>query len=150
MAEYSINIEGGDELAFKLRKYGQSILDLSKSMDNIGGYLTKFFSGEVFTSRGQVIGEAWPALNDAYAVFKARRWPGKPPLFREGIMNSSFRHKSTKLTASLWNEAEYFKYHQEGRGVPERVMMKVDQQREHRIVEFVADDLTNKQERAGV
>ena len=72
---YSVSVEGGKELTIKLRKYGQSILDLSDSMDNIGKYLTKFWSGEVFASRGQVIGEPWPALNDAYAVFKARRWP---------------------------------------------------------------------------
>lgn len=150
MAEYSVIIEGGPELAIKLRKYGTSILDLSKSMDKTGAYLSKFFSGEVFASRGGVIGERWPALNDNYAAWKARRWPGRPPLMQTGLMNSSFKHKSTKLTASLWNEAEYFEYHQEGRGVPQRTMMKVDQQRERRIVEYIAEDLATKQGQAGV
>ncbi|MDR6794735.1 hypothetical protein J2X12_004117 [Pseudarthrobacter oxydans] len=150
MAEFVIEVQGGKELAAKLRKYGVSILDLSHSMDQTGAYLSKFWSGEVFASRGRVIGEPWPALNDAYATFKARRWPGRPPLFRTGLMNSSFKHKSTKLSATLWNESKYFEYHQEGRGVPQRVMMKVDRQREDHIKQFVADDLETKQREADV
>ncbi|WP_437770615.1 hypothetical protein [Arthrobacter sp. KNU40] len=145
MASYSITIEGDKELADKLRKYGASILDLSKSMGNIGDYLTAFFSGEVFASRGSVISERWPRLNENYAVWKAGRWPGAIPLVRTGLMQRGFKHKSTRLTTSLWNEAAYFDYHQEGLGVPQRMMMKVDTQRERRIVTFIEDDLTGKQ-----
>lgn len=125
----NLTIHGDKEFVQRLRKFGVSILDLSDSMDETGQYLSRFFSGDVFTSRGQVFGKPWPALNDNYAAFKARKFSGKPPLFRTGLMNRSFKHKSTKLTSSLWNEADYFKYHQEGRGVPERVMMLVDDQR---------------------
>jgi hypothetical protein len=97
-----------------------------------------------------VIGKPWPALNDNYAAFKARTFPGRPPLFRTGLLNRSFKHKSTKLTASLWNEAEYFQYHQEGRGVPERVMMLVDDKRERAVVQLVSDDVEGKMSAAGV
>jgi hypothetical protein len=147
---YTITVQGDTEMIQKLRKFGVSILDLSDSMEKTGDYLTQFFSGEVFASRGQVIGKPWPALNDNYAAFKARTFPGRPPLIRTGLMNRSFKHKSTKLTTSLWNEAEYFKFHQEGLGVPERVMMLVDDKRERAVVQFVADDIEGKMSAAGV
>lgn len=150
MATINLVVEGDKELVSKLRKFGVSVLDLSDSMDETGQYLTRFFSGEVFASRGQVFGKPWASLNDNYAAFKARKFPGRPPLIRSGLMNRSFKHKSTKLTTSLWNEASYFDYHQEGRGVPERVMMHVDEKRERSIVGFIADDISGKMKAADV
>jgi hypothetical protein len=150
MSEIRFTIQGDKELTEKLRKFGVSVLDLSDSMDKTGDYLTRFFSGEVFASRGQIFGKPWPSLNDNYAAFKARTFPGRPPLIRSGLMNRSFKHKSTKLTASLWNEAEYFDYHQEGRGVPERVMMHVDEKRERSIIGFISDDINGKMKAADV
>ncbi|KUM39016.1 hypothetical protein [Arthrobacter sp. EpRS71] len=150
MADVRFTIQGDKELAQKLRKFGVSVLDLSDSMDESGRYLTRFFSGEVFASRGQVFGLSWPALNDNYAAFKARTFPGRPPLIRTGVMNRQFKHKSTNLTASLWNESEYFEFHQEGRGVPERVMMHVDEKRERSIVGFIAQDISGKMKAADV
>ncbi|WP_160665170.1 hypothetical protein [Pseudarthrobacter sp. ATCC 49987] len=147
---YVITVQGDDELIQRLKKFGVSVLDLSASMDKTGRYLTGFFSGEVFASRGGIIGRPWPALHSNYAAFKARTFPGRPPLIRSGLMNRSFKHKSTKLSASLWNEAEYFKYHQDGRGVPERVMMLVDDRRERMVVQFVADDIAGKMSTSGV
>lgn len=150
MATISLVVEGDKELVSKLRKFGVSVLDLSDSMDATGKYLTRFFSGEVFTSRGQVFGKPWPGLSDNYAAFKASKFPGRPPLIRSGLMNRSFKHKSTRLTASLWNEANYFDYHQEGRGVPERVMMHVDEKRERGVVDLVAQDIDGKMKAADV
>lgn len=147
---YRITVQGDTELIQKLRKFGVSVLDLSDSMDETGRYLTRFFSGEVFVSRGQVFGKPWPALTDNYAAFKARTFPGRPPLIRSGIMNRSFKHKSTKLTTSLWNEAKYFQYHQEGRGVPERVLMHVDEKRERGVVDLVAQAIDGKMKAADV
>lgn len=147
---YKITVQGDTEMIQKLRKFGVSILDLSDSMDESGNYLTRFFSGEVFASRGQVFDKPWPSLNDNYAAFKARTFPGRPPLIRSGLMNRSFKHKSTRLTASLWNESKYFDYHQEGRGVPERVMMHVDEKRKRAIVDLIAEDINGKMNTAGV
>ena len=150
MADYIVSIQGDKELAAKLRKFGVSILDLSKSMDETGRYLSRFFSGEVFASRGGVIGQPWPSLNPAYAAYKARRFPGRPPLIKSGLMNRSFKHRSTRLTSTIYNDAEYFKYHQEGRGVPERVMMALDQQRVRGVARLVGADVASKQGNAGV
>ena len=150
MTMIQVSITGDKELAQKLNNFTRGQLDLSRSMGAMSLYLTRFFSGEVFASRGQVIGKPWPALNPNYAVYKARKWPGRPPLIRSGLMNRSFKFKSTKLTTSLWNEAKYFDYHNEGRGVPQRVMMLVDGQREKRIVKYVVSDITTQMSKVGL
>ncbi|MEW1951035.1 hypothetical protein AB0280_17510 [Pseudarthrobacter sp902506025] len=150
MSEIQVSISGDKELVRKFRTFAAGQLDLHRSMGATGLYLTRFFAGEVFASRGGVIGARWPRLNENYAIWKARHWPGKVPLIRTGLMNRSFKHQSTKLTTSLWNEAKYFEYHQDGRGVPQRVMMKVDQQREARIVKYIVSDLTTQMDQKGL
>ena len=124
MTTFSIKVQGGDELASRMRKFGNSVLDLSDSMEQIGDYFDDFFSGQVFASRGQVIGEPWARLNNNYAAWKARKFPGRPPLIRTGLMQRSFKHRSTRLSVSLWNEAEYFDFQQDGTSnMPARVLM---------------------------
>jgi len=144
-----VTIKDGD-LANRIRKFGLSILDLSESMDQIGDYLDAFFANEVFASRGRVIGEPWAALNARYAAYKAKKWPGRPPLVRTGLMQRGFRHKSTALTTSLYNEASYFDIHQDGDGLPQRMMMKVDETRARKVAQFIADDIKGKMGKAGV
>jgi hypothetical protein len=150
MSDYTIIIEGDSELSAKLKKFGVAVLDLKPEFERTGTYLTRFFGGEVFTSRGRVIGKPWPALNPSYAAFKARRWPGRPPLVQTGLMQRSFKHRSTKLSTSLWNETQYFDDHQEGRGVPRRVMMLIDRQRERAVVSYVEEGVKRHMEATGV
>lgn len=59
----TIEITGAEELTNKLVAFtgghlGQ--MSLHRSMGAIGLYLTRFFSGEVFASRGGVISHPWP------------------------------------------------------------------------------------------
>lgn len=150
MTDIRISIHGDKKLAKKLFEFTAGGMNLKHSMGATGLYLTRFFSGEAFTSRGGVFGRRWPSLHPNYAAWKARMWPGRPPLVRTGLMQSSFKHKSTPLTVSLWNEAEYFKYHQDGRGVPQRVMMRVDNQRAMRIAKYVLGDLTKQMKQKGL
>lgn len=147
---YTVSIQGGPELAARLRKFGTSILDLTRSMDKSGRYLSVFFSGEVFASRGSVIGHPWPRLNEAYAARKAQEFPGRPPLIRTGLMNRSFKHNAGRLSVEVLNEAWYFRFHQNGEGVPQRVMMDLDQKRVVQVTKFVAEDITDKMEAAHV
>lgn len=150
MTDIQVSIHGDKTLARKLANFTAGGLHLKHSMGATGLYLTRFFSGEVFTSRGGVYGSGWPALNPSYAAWKAKVWPGRPPLVRTGLMQRSFKHKSTPLTVSLWNEAKYFDYHQDGRGVPQRVMMKIDDQRALRITKYVLGDLTRQMKKEGL
>ncbi|MFC8008937.1 phage virion morphogenesis protein [Streptomyces cinereoruber] len=141
----TVTVTGASELAGRLRKFGASILDLSDSMNQSGQYLKGFFSGEVFASRGGVIGKPWAPLSSAYAADKAQQYPGRPPLIRTGTMNRSFKHRAGRSTAEVWNDAWYFHFHQSGtRKMPARVMMDVDEKRALRIAGFIEADITSK------
>lgn len=151
MTSFTFTIQGDRELVAKLRKFGLTAVNMTQTMDDVGRYLTSFFSGEVFASRGRVIGKAWAPLTDAYAAAKAREFPGRPPLVRTGLMQRSFKHKSTMLSTRIHNEASYFDEHQGGtRYMPARVMMRVDQARAQAIVKLISDGLAEKMRQAGV
>lgn len=150
MAEIHVSIQGDKELQAKINKFGIEILDLSEGMDDIGRYLRRFFSGEVFASRGRVINKPWPDLNPSYAAWKARAWPGRPPLMRTGQMNVGFKYSARRLSVRLFNDVPYFDAHQEGIGVPQRVMMAVDERRERGVVRLLQDDLNRIQKEADV
>ncbi|WP_298585130.1 hypothetical protein [uncultured Kocuria sp.] len=151
MAVVSIEVRGGTELAQKLRKFGVALLDLSQGMEEAGDYLTDFFSGEVFASRGQVFGEPWAPLSSSYAAYKARRWPGRPPLVKSGELMGSFKSTNTRLTARVNNTAPHFPWIQEGTSrMPARVVMKVDDTRERQVVELIRSDISRHMEVSGV
>jgi hypothetical protein len=150
MAQIVVSIQGGEELARRIRKFGSSILDLTDAMNDVGDYLVGFFSGEVFVSRGGVIGKPWQPLSDAYALQKAHEFPGRPDLIQSGDMNEGFRFTATRNSVGFYNTQDYFYFHDEGRGVPERKMMDVDRTRLTKIGQFIAQDLDRKMRRADV
>lgn len=151
MSDITLSIQGDDELIAKLARLSGGGLDLRDSLDDSGRFLTRFFGGEVFASRGRVIGEPWQALNPSYAAMKARQFPGRPPLVRTGEMMRSFKHTAAARRLEIFNTADYFAFHQDGtRHLPARVMMKVDNRRAERVAELIAGDLSLQMQRAGL
>lgn len=151
MSDIQISITGDKELVERLKRLGGGQLNLNDSLDDSGRYLTRFFGGEVFASRGRVIDESWASLNPSYAAWKARTFPGRPPLVRTGEMMRSFGYTASPLRLELFNTADHFLFHQEGTGrAPKRVMMKVDQRRAVRVGEFIETDLNKQILRAGL
>lgn len=138
MADVVISISGLGETRERLLKLGRSVSDLRPVMGDIGQYLAKFFSSEVFASRGGVIGEPWAPLSARYAAYKARRYAGRQPLVRTGTMQRSFKYTHGAQFARVTNGASYFDYHQLGtRRMPQRMMMKVDDTREREITRMI-------------
>lgn len=138
-----ISVAGDREVMDRLRRVGGSVLDLSAPMRDTANYLTTFFSGEVFASRGRVIAEPWAPLNDRYAAYKARRFPGRPPLIRTGLMIRSFKGVTNSTSARISNTAPYFDVQQGGSSrVPSRVMMKVDQARLNHVTDIITSYIT--------
>lgn len=152
MSDIQVTITGDREFVRSLNKFvGSGSLNLSRSLGASGLYLTRFFSGEVFTSRGRVIGKPWARLNDSYAAYKARLFPGRPPLIKSGEMNRGFFHKAMPRRLELGNRADHFAFHQEGTSsIPARVMMRVDTQRAARVGKYIAGDLSEQMQKAGL
>ncbi|WIE74486.1 phage virion morphogenesis protein [Curtobacterium sp. MCSS17_007] len=152
MADFSVTIKvsGSREFMSRFQKFGATILNLGQAMNASGKYLSQFFSGEVFASRGQIVGKPWQPLSASYAALKARRFPGRPPLIRSGAMNRGYKFDAKESSVFLFNDRFYFRFHQNGEGVPQRVTMDVDAPRAQRVGEFIADNIGKNMESAGV
>lgn len=147
-----VAITGDRELVTRIGTFvGSDGLNLKRSMGASGLYLTRFFAGEVYTSRGRIIGKPWPRLNEGYAQWKARAFPGRPPLIRSGEMNRSYKFKAAPRRLELWNSADHFDYHQDGTSrIPARVTMRVDEQRAARVAKYFIGDITEQMSKAGL
>ena len=151
MSDMRISVTGDKELVRKLRDFTDGGMNIKKGLGASGLYLTRFFSGEVFASRGRVIGKPWPSLNPSYAAWKARHFPGRPPLMRSGEMNRGFKFQESEQKLELFNTSDHFDIHQEGLGnVPQRMMMRVDDQRAARVVKYIVGDLTQQMQHKGL
>lgn len=147
----SISIDGAAEAAKRIGTVSSAVQDLHPVMGEIGKYLSRFFASEVFASRGSVIGEPWPALNARYAVQKAKRYPGRPPLVRTGVMQRNFVFISGATFARVTNKDPKFNFHQSDAPrskMPERIMMKVDEARAREIARMVGRFLDQAARRA--
>lgn len=144
----TITVNGTQQALQRIGLIKQGVLQLAAPMEQIGKLLTGFYAGEVFASRGQVIGEPWAPLNAKYALRKATgntkrnigkgAYPGRGVLVRTGAMQNSFRFESGESFARIYNTATYFKYHQLGtRHIPQRVMMAIDDTRRRLIVGII-------------
>lgn len=150
MSDIQVTVTGDKEFVRKLRAFTSGPMDLKRSLSASGLYLTNFFSGEVFASRGRVIGKPWSRLNESYATWKARMFPGRPPLIRSGEMQRSFFYKASAQRLELGNRADHFQFHQEGMGVPQRMLMRVDEQRAARVAKYIIGDLAEQMQKAGL
>lgn len=145
-----IKVKGSREFRERYKKFGASLLNLRPALQESGKMLKKFFSGEVFVSRGQVLGHPWQPLNDAYAAEKAREFPGRPPLIRTGAMNRGYAYETNPTRVFLFNKQFYFRFHQNGEGVPQRLTMGLDQARINQVQGFIEKNIADNMEKFGV
>jgi len=140
MTRLEWSIEGEKQLSRRLRGLENDIKDFSPAFKKSASKLKSIFSRDVFSSRGQVIGEKWKRLSPYTVAQKARQGFPSDPLVRTGKMKNSFTTKYGPREATISNTAEYFKYHQSNKPrsrIPRRVMMKLgNNQKEMVVKEF--------------
>jgi phage gpG-like protein len=121
-----IKITGDEQTIQRLQKLGDRLGQWQPELNQIGGELETYFSGRVFASQGGAIGQNWQRLSPGYAKWKAKHYPGRPPLVRTGKMIGGFRHSATNTKLEVTNRMPYFKYHQSSAPrtkIPYRPMM---------------------------
>lgn len=125
----SWNIEGEQQLSRNLLLVASRVKDWSPAFRETTVELRNIFSNDVFNSEGQAIQESWSPLSKAYAFKKAKKYPGKGILEATGKMRQGFTSLYRPDMAMVWNQVEYFKYHQSnkprGSNLPRRVVMKL-------------------------
>lgn len=124
------SIKGEKELNRKLRRFTDNLEDMHDIFEEIGREMSKWYATFPFRSSGQIYGQRWEALNPSYRKWKSKAYPGKPILIASGKMQDSFEYQPSTHQVRIFNKSDYFEKHQKGIGVPQRVIMKLDGQRQ--------------------
>lgn len=133
----SFNIEGEQQLSKRLFLLGNRMKDWTPAFQETAYTLKSIFSKDTFDTEGAVINEKWSPLSRAYAARKEKIHPGKGILEATGRMKNGFMTLWRPDMAAVWNEVEYFKYHQSNQPrhkLPRRVMMKLGQSQRTQVV----------------
>lgn len=147
-----LEVEGAKEVQKMLDELGADMRDLRGAMNAVGNNARSYFSGQVFASRGQAIGQPWQRLSEPYATKKARQFPGRMPLKRTGAMSKSFRHTADNMSVTIYNFDPKFRYHQstEPRSkIPRRAMIGVSAHLERSTTAIIAKVLAEKIRKKG-
>lgn len=144
----TITLKGHKEVLQRLHKRGVNLRDFSNELDQIGKYLVSFHKIDVFDSEGQIIGERWPELKDAYFHKKQIEYPGAGTLVRTGRLRNSFVYKSEKMRMLFRNTMKkYGPTHQFGdpkRGIPKRTFFKITEQVQRKMVDIIHEGFLKK------
>jgi len=136
----SWEIEGQKQLSRRLQIMAEKVKNWTPAFKEAAMTLKDTFQNDVFASQGGVIDESWSPLKKAYALQKAKKYPGKGILEATGDMRNGFMTLWRPDMAKVWNQVEYFKYHQSNKprmsNLPRRVMMKLGNRQRVEVVKI--------------
>lgn len=136
----SFNIEGEQQISRTLLLMASKVKDWSPAFQDTAITLKNIFQNDVFETQGEVIEENWSPLKKAYALQKAKKYPGKGILEATGNMRAGFMTLWRPDMAMVWNQVEYFKYHQSNQprssNLPRRVMIKLAEIQREQVVKI--------------
>lgn len=147
--EIVITVSGNDKIERKLKRLGESLLDMPLAMHQIGERLTHYYSNDVFASQGGVFGRAWRRLAPSTVKYKSQHYRqyANVPLIATGTMQKSFRADPTSRGVTITNTAPYFVYHQSTATrtrLPRRQMMGINDTVKLMIKDAVASEIKRK------
>ena len=128
-------IEGVKELSRRIIGIAKDTNDFSKEFKQSGDFLKLFSETKVFDSEGSILRKKWAS------------GPNYNKLQRTGRMRRGFKSRSKKMSTTVSNVVDYFKYHQSRlprRRLPRRIMLRLTEQIRQRIVKFFSDGLNKR------
>lgn len=131
------SLQGAPEISRLMNQISLAVTNLTAPFDKSGEDMVRLFQDDVFKSEGQAIDETWDPLSRAYALQKEKKYPDKGILEATGAMRQSFFYVPDSSSLVVWNDAEYFKYHQSTEPrfkIPRRAMMKLTQSVKENVI----------------
>lgn len=129
---------GEDQIDRSLLGLADRARDLTPAWDVLEERFTGY-EARWFSSQGD---GTWPQLSKGYAEWKARHFPGKPILQREGELLASVTKPDIAVKepsyAIFGTAVEYAQYHQKGAGrLPRRRVIDLDDEEKREWVRVV-------------
>jgi phage gpG-like protein len=130
---------GEAQVSRTIRRVGENVEDLRPAYDAIADLVVAENRRNFDTEGGHASG-GWAPLSPKYAAWKARHYPGKPILQREGDLIDSLTRRPLGIEVIepafmvLGSGVPYLKYHQLGDGLPQRRAVELpESERRHWI-----------------
>jgi phage gpG-like protein len=155
MLQVTVNLSQVEDIQDKLDKLGEKLYTFDLAMATIGQSLAEYYAGPAFDSQGGAFasdddgGGLWPALNPAYALYKAKHY-GTPIMVALGTphMRDLFTYESDDNSVTVGNTASYFQYHQSTEertgNLPRREMIGVNETVKGLINDIINADIRDK------
>lgn len=126
-----VGVSGDAQFMRKLETLGKTWFEWKEALNDTGEHLRAYFSGQVFSSQGGVLGTPWAELSASTQAQKAKHYQqyDTVPLIRTGKMQDSFAYHATATKLEITNTADYFKYHQSSEArhkIPRRRMFGIN------------------------
>lgn len=152
MLEISISVTSSKEVMEKIKKLEVDIQNWGEEFQKIGEACVDFYSRIVFDTEGSIFGSFWKPLTRPYEWYKLKKWGRKGILEASGKLRGSFTFKSSNDYLLFYNPVKYGIFHQKGtsRGLPKRVIIKMSNQLETKIMDIFKQALERRLENATV
>lgn len=139
-----ISISGDKKVIAKLKKLGDSFSDWTSTLRSTGDYLMDVYSRQNFAMNGAISGERWAELSPKYELWKSKHYPGHGILERTGAMKKGFTMSVGARKLEIQNVVKYAYYHQEGKGLPARRLISVNENVKTKIIGIFKEGIREK------
>lgn len=144
MLNVTFTVTGDKKVIAQLKQVNEAFQNWKPELQQIGDYLKEFYANEVFETEGAIIGSRWRPLSPAYEFYKRIKYPGRGILEATGTLRKGYKVKAKKTSMELVNPTPYGTFHQSGRGVPKRILLKLDSPRKDDVVKIFKQGLVVK------
>jgi len=142
MAKTAITINGDTRILKRTSTISTFLIDPRKLLSDIGDYLKDEFDKN-FPTEGARLEKKWKPLTVGTIREKARAgYGGKGILERTGKMRKGFEKTTTRREVRVFNDVDYFKYHQLGTSkMAKRVMITAPKKVKREIVAKIRKEI---------
>lgn len=123
MVAFRLEFWGDEQVSRTLERWSDNAEDLTPAWDELRDRFVRLEERQ-FSSQGRYGSGGWSPLSPGYASWKARHYPGRPILEREGDLRRSLTEPAVYLATPrsmvVGSDVEHGLYHQRGDGVPRR------------------------------
>lgn len=152
MFTLKFEIAGEVQIDRSFYRFLEGVSDFTPAFEEIA---EDFLAVEVeqFASEGGYgLAGRWSGLSPTYEQWKSKHFPGAKILERTGALRDSLTGQTgasireiSPTTLTLGTKVPYAIYHQQGRGVPKRKPIDLNEETKRRWVKFIQQCLVEKQ-----